>query len=433
MTKKEALYLKIFVGAVLLATLLFGVYYYESYKSVANEVADLINKGNSFMDNACYPEAIECYEKALEREEGDERIKSAIVKAYMLEAVTYGDTDEAILCYQKAITINPDNKTAYWSIANIYEGRGEEDTMLEVLHQGFKDTGDETMNAKVFDIEEERARIQAEEDARRAEEEAKIAAERAEEEAIASKLDPLKELFIAKDYDAIKEKVREEAYVAFAEEVIGDTVYYRGDYDLTERREGYGIALYENGYYYYGQFHEDKRSGRGVLIRAVYSDTSSIGSFIFDGEWKDDKPNGKGTATSNYYKDRIGSGDFAVKEISGNYRDGLEDGQMTLVGTRKDGRKLTFKYSAEDGVAERIGSSSSGANGQYVIAETSDKSESLTSDGSVRGVEGFTEETTEVRSEAEPDERSDDRADEGADEGADDIRELQEEAIYDDY
>ncbi|MBR6159415.1 MAG: tetratricopeptide repeat protein, partial [Lachnospiraceae bacterium] len=236
MTKKEALYLKIFVGAVLLATLIFGVYYYESYKSVANEVADLINKGNSYMDNACYPEAIECYERALEREEGDERIKSAIVKAYMLQAVTYGDSDEAILCYQKAISINPDNKTAYWSIANIYEGRGEEDTMLEVLHQGFEDTGDEQMNAKVFDIEEARAKEQAEEDAKRAEEERRIAEERAAEEAIATKLEPLKELFIDKDYDTIKEKVREEGYVAFAEEVIGDNSYYRGDYDIDGKR-----------------------------------------------------------------------------------------------------------------------------------------------------------------------------------------------------
>lgn len=390
MTKKEALYLKIFIGIVIYATLVFGVYYYSSYKSVANEVADLINKGNEYMANACYPEAIECYERVLERENDNEKVRSAIIKAYMLEGVEYGDSDEAILCYQKAITIDPNNKTAYWSIANIYEGRGEEDTMLEVLHQGYADTGDESMNAKVFDIEEERARVQAEEDAKRAEEEEKIAAERAEEEAVASKLDPLKELFEEKDYDAIKEKVREDDYVAFSEEVIGDNSCYRGDFDLEGRREGYGIALYENGYYYYGQFHEDMRSGHGVLIRATYSETSSIGSFIYDGEWEDDKPNGEGVATSNYYKDRIGAGDFAIKEITGNYRDGLEDGSMTLVGTKKDGTRCTFKYKAADGVAEKTGSS--GIKGQYIIAETSDKSESLTSDGSIRGVEGFIEE-----------------------------------------
>ncbi len=388
MTKKEALILKIFVGAVLVATLLFGVYYYASYKSTANEVADLINKGNAYMQAECYPEAIECYERALEREEGDERIISAIVKAYMSMAPMYGDSDDAIRCYQNAIAMNPNNKTAYWSIANIYENRGDEDTMLEVLHKGFDDTGDESMNKKVFAIEEERARIQAEEEARIAEEEAK----RAEEEARAAMLEPLKELFEAEDYDALKEKLRQDDYVAFSEEVIGDNSYYSGDYDTEGRREGYGIAVYENGYYYYGQFHEDVRSGHGVMMRATYSDSSSIGSFIFDGEWSDDMPNGEGTAKSNYFKDRIASTDFATKEITGNYTDGLEDGTMTLTGVKRNGEKRTFKYKAVAGVAEKSSGESSGVKGQYIIAQTNDKSESLTSDGSKRGVEGFVEE-----------------------------------------
>jgi len=388
MTKKEALALKIFVGAVLVATLLFGTYYYASYKSTANEIADLINKGNAYMDAECYAEAIDCYERALEKEQDNDKIRSAIVKAYMSMAEGYGDGDEALLCYQNALGINPNNKTAYWSIANIYESRGDEDTMLDVLHKGFDDTGDESMNAKVFKIEEERARIQAEEEARIAEEEAK----RAEEEARVAKLEPLKELFEQKDYDALKDKLREEEYVAFSEEVIGDNSYYSGDYDLDNKREGYGVAVYENGYYYYGKFHEDKREGEGVLIRAAYPEGSSIGSFIYDGEWKDDKPNGTGKAISNYFKDKISASDFATKEISGNYTDGLENGDMTLVGTKRNGEKRTFKYKTKDGVAEKSSNEASGVKGQYIIAQTDDKSESLTSDGSKRGVEGFVEE-----------------------------------------
>ena len=303
-------------------------------------------------------------------------------------AEVYGDGDEALLCYQNALSVNPNNKTAYWSIANIYEARGDEDTMLEVLHKGFEDTQDESMNAKVFAIEEERARIQAEEEARIAEEEAK----RAEEEARAAKLEPLKELFIAKDYDAIKDKLREEEYVAFADEVIGDNSYYLGDYDVDGKREGYGVAVYENGYFYYGQFHDNVRSGQGVMMRASYSESSSIGSFIYDGEWADDKPNGNGVAKSNYFKDRISASDFATKEISGNYTNGLENGTMTLVGVTRGGQKRTFKYNTKDGIAEKSSNEDSGVKGQYIIAQTDDKSESLTSDGSKRGVEGFIEE-----------------------------------------
>ena len=213
-----------------------------------------------------------------------------------------------------------------------------------------------------------------------------------EEEARAAKLDPLKELFEAKDYDALKDKFREEDYVAFAEEVIGDNSYYSGDYDLDGRREGYGVAVYENGYYYYGQFHEDKRSGHGVLMRASYPESSSIGSFIYDGEWSDDKPNGEGTCKSNYFKDKISASDFATKEISGNYKDGLEDGTMTLTGIKRSGEKRVFKYTSKDGIAERSSKEDSGVKGQYIIAQNEDKSESLTSDGSKRGVEGFIDE-----------------------------------------
>ena len=388
MTKKEALALKIFVGAVLVATLLFGAFYFESYRSVANEVADQINKGNAYMEAECYAEAIECYERALEHEAGNEKIISAIVLAYMSMARGYENSDDALLCYQNALAYNPNNKTAYWSIANIYEERGDEDTMLEVLHKGFEDTGDESMNAKVFAIEEKRAKIQAEEEARIAEEEAK----RAEEEARAAKLEALRPLFEDGDMDALKDKLREEEYVAFSEEVIGDNSYYSGDLDTDGTREGYGIALYENGYYYYGEFHDDMRSGSGMMIRATYSESSSIGSFIYDGEWADDKPNGTGTAKSNYYKDRIASTDFATKEITGNYTDGLEDGEMTLVGTTRGGAKRKFKYRAENGIAEKSSNDESGVKGQYIIAQTEDKSESLTSDGSKRGVEGFVEE-----------------------------------------
>ena len=125
-------------------------------------------------------------------------------------------------------------------------------------------------------------------------------------------------------------------------------------------------------------------------MRASYSESSSIGSFIYDGEWADDKPNGNGSARSNYFKDRIAAGDFASKEITGNYTDGLEDGEMTLVGTTRSGAKRTFKYKAKDGIAEKSSNEDSGVKGQYIIAQTNDKSESLTSDGSKRGVEGFT-------------------------------------------
>lgn len=340
------------------------------------------------MEAGAYNDAISCYEQVMEKEENNERIVSAIIEANMLLAEQFGDTDDAIVYYLKAISYDPNNKKAYWSIANIYEDRGLEDTMMEVLRSGYRDTNDLAMNQKVEAIETERARIAAEE-----EELARQEAERlAIEQERASMLEPMIALFEAEDYDGLKELMRTEEYISFSDEVIGDASYYCGDYDANGLREGRGIAIYENGYYYYGDFRENVRSGSGTMMRASYADSSSIGSFIYKGEWMNDKPNGQGSAISNYYKDRISAGDFATKEISGNYTDGLENGEMTLVGKTKSGAGRTFKYKTVDGVAEKSSNEDSGVKGQYIIAQTSDKSENLTSDGSIRGVEGFVEE-----------------------------------------
>lgn len=387
MNKTVALVLKITVAVVLVAGLLFGVYYWVSFKSEANEVADIVNKGNAFMNAECYHDAIMSYEEALSYAPEDERLKEALVKAYVMYAGTLGETDDAIYAYQSAINYEPTNKVPFWAVANIYENRGDEDAMLDVLRKGYENTGDEDMNTKVSNVEIERERIRAEEEAK-AQEEAEQAALEAQRESL---LKPIYDLFAAKDYDGIKDLIRTDEYVSFADEVIGDTSYYYGDKDENGVRNGTGVAIYENGYYYYGQFSDNMRSGHGVWMRAVYANASAIGSFIFEGEWSGDLPNGQGIATSNFYKDKI-SGEGLIKQvISGNYANGKEEGTMSMSGTAKSGKGVKYQYKCSAGVAEKSSKEDSGVKGQYIIAKGADGTTNLTSDGSVRGVEGFIE------------------------------------------
>lgn len=386
MNKTVRLVLIIIVSVILISALMLGVYYYTSYKSKDNEIADIVNKGNAYMESQLYEQAIDCYEQALEREEDNEQLMSAIVEAYMQMAKSASNPDDAVIAYLNAIAYNSNNRTAYWAIADIFESEGDENAMMDVLRQGYECTGDNAMEAKVSAIEEERARIQAEMEALMAEEAERLAIEQER----AEMLEPLIPLFEAGDYDSLKDTLRTDEYISFSDEVIGDTSYYCGEYDEINKRNGIGLAVYENGYYYYGEFKDDVRSGHGILMRASYSESSSIGSFIFEGEWADDAPNGQGSATSNYYKDRISASDFAQKVISGNYTNGYEDGDMTLVGTSKGGGKNTFTYKSVDGVAQKSSNEDSGVKGQYIIAISGDQN--LTSDGSVRGVEGFVEE-----------------------------------------
>lgn len=385
MNKTVALILKIVISIIVVAGVLFGVYYWVSFKSDANAMADIVNKGNAYMEANCYYDAIGCYESALSLEPENEQLKSALVQAYVMYGQSLGETDDAILAYQSAINYAPENKYPYWAVANIYENRGDEDSMMSVLRTGYEYTGDEDMNIKVTNIENERARIKAEEEAAAAE----LAEQQAQEEARQSMLEPVAQLFAAKDYDSVKDLIRTPDYITLSDEVIGDTSYYYGDHDDQGNRQGTGLALYENGYYYYGEFQNNERCGHGVWMRAIYSDASAIGSYIFEGEWSGDKPNGQGSATSNYYKDKISADEMFKQVITGNYVNGLEDGTMNISGTTKSGKGVKYTYKATAGVAAKSSNDDSGVKGQYIIAKSSDGSTNLTSDGSARGVEGF--------------------------------------------
>ncbi|MCR5001893.1 MAG: tetratricopeptide repeat protein [Lachnospiraceae bacterium] len=385
-TKRARLIMAVATAIVIVIAIIMGVYYGVSNSSPANKMADLLVTANKYMDSGDYEKAISYFDDALNYEPESEEIRNAISYAYIKLAENSTDSVQTVDYYQKSLLYNKTNKTPYWGIANVYESLDDEDNMLASLQNGYDNTGDETMRQKIEAVEEERARIQAEEEAKAAEE-----AERAAiEQEHAETLQKLYDCFEGGDLDAVKEMMRTEEFTDFADEVIGDNSFYFGTKTPEGVREGKGIAVYRDGYYYYGDFSNDQRNGHGILMRAVYSESSAIGSFVYDGEWSSDKPNGEGTSTSNYYKDKVGPAGLSRQVIKGNYTDGLENGTMRLDGTPQSGGSVSYSYTAENGVAKKISDEDSGVKGQYIIAKSSDGKSNLTSDGSLRGVEGFT-------------------------------------------
>ena len=386
MSKKTALILKIVTAIVLIGAIILGVYYGVSYFSEANKVASILEMGNLYMEASDYENAIVYFEQGLDYEPESEEIRNAISHAYILMAESYGTSDDAVSAYQNALTYNPSNPNPYWGIAAIYEERGDEDNVMISLNTGYENTSDENMRLKVESIEAERARIKAEE-----EEAARIEAERAALEAAhAEILQKLYECFEGDDMDAVKELIRTDEYIALSDEIVNaeDSFYY-GEKDAEGKRHGKGVAVYLNGYYYFGEYDNDVRSGEGKYIRAVYSESSALGSFIYEGSWLEDKPNGEGVCISNFFKDKIGSEGLSKQVVVGTYADGLENGAMSLSGTTKSGGTATYTYKAENGVAKKSSDEDSGTKGLYIIAKSGDGKSNLTSDGSLRGVEGF--------------------------------------------
>ncbi len=385
--KKARVVLGIATGLLLIAVIIMAVYYGVSYFSKANKLADLLRSGNEHMDSGDYETAIKYYDDALNYEPESTEIRNAIAYAYIKIAENCTSSVDAVEAYQQSLLYNKTNKTPYWGIANIYEELGDEANMMAALQTGYDSTGDETMVQKIESVEAEKAKVQAEEEAAAAEE-----AERAAlEEAHSDTLQKMYECFEEGDLDKVKDLMRTEEFTDLADEVVGDNSFYYGTKTPEGSREGKGIALYRDGYYYYGEFSADKRNGKGTLMRAVYSESSAIGSFVYEGQWSDDKPNGEGTCTSNYYKDKIGASGLSKQVIKGTYSGGLENGSMTLEGIPKAGGTVKYSYTSENGVAKKISDEDSGVKGQYIIAKSSDGKSNLTSDGSLRGVEGYTQ------------------------------------------
>lgn len=388
MNKTAITVLSIVIGCILTAAICFGAYYGVSYYSEANKMADELDAANAYMEQGDYISAIAGYNAALEYDPENQMIRDTIAHAYISLGENYGSSDEAIEAYQNALLYDIDNKIPYWKVADIFEERGDETNMMSALNTGYENTGDESMKAKVDAINAEKARIQAEEEARLMEE-AELAAI---EEARAEVLSGVFKTFEAGDIDDVKELLRTPEIKDFADEIVSEDIsYYYGSKDADGKRSGKGIAMYVNGYFYYGDFENDVRSGEGTWMRAVYSDSSAIGSYIFKGTWANDKPNGAGEATSNFYKDKISSNEMVKQIIKGEYKDGLENGSMNLSGATKGGSSVNYTYKAEDGIAVQSSKGDSGIKGQYIIAKSSDGKSNLTSDGSKRGVEGFIE------------------------------------------
>lgn len=378
------------VIVLLFISAVFITYYVTIMRSQDNAMAIIVEEGNTAMEGGDYQTAIEKYNEALDFEPESKELKNAIAYAYYLLAETLGNGPEAIAAYQNALVYNSTYKDAYWGIVSIHEANEDEDNVLLTLQTGYVNTGDDNMKIKADNIELERARIKAEEEAIAREEAERAALEEAHNEVLSKLL----ELFKAEevDYDAIKEMIRTDEFIALSDEVIGyDDSFYLGEKDENGKRSGKGLAVYFDGYYYYGDYSDDLRNGEGIYIRAVYSDSSSIGSYIFEGHFENDLPNGSGTATSNYYKERITSAGLTKQVISGEFVNGLENGKMTLTGTKKAGGTVKYEYNVEDGVAVKSSDEDSGISGQYIISKSKDGKSNLTSDGTKRGVEGFVE------------------------------------------
>ncbi len=293
------------------------------------------------------------------------------------EYLRESDYKQAVEAFEDVVDADPKNGNAYLGIAEAYIGMEDYEEAMEILGDGIEalkedktEDGKEMLGALADYLDEiedeyeaiEEARIEAEREA--AEEALRIEEENERYERFSAVLSEAYEAMASKDYERILEIDGTDEADALAEELeIGECYLYFPE--GREVRSGVAAGIYsvgDNGYYFfYGEVEDGVREGEGVIC---YSFNSGEAYSYFLGDFHNDAPNGEGVLTNCQWDDNHWLHNCACAEedqvemtvLSGNFTDGLCDGDMTFHWSVRDcndaEHELTAYFHAEDGIPE---------------------------------------------------------------------------------
>lgn len=132
--------------------------------------------------------------------------------------------------------------------------------------------------------------------------------------------------------------------------------YYYGDRNEQGRPEGTGIAVYGEDQYYYGEWKDGLRSGKGMWLK-MYCQDNAAASFdpvlvthSYEGAWLDNLPNGEGQEHYDLDINRAAPESRYFQNVIGNFKDGLYHGNMYINTLNADGNVQEWRGEAKEGV-----------------------------------------------------------------------------------
>lgn len=180
--------------------------------------------------------------------------------------------------------------------------------------------------------------------------------------------DQLKELY---DYweqyklDAVADLVRLERLQKISEELKGkNKYYYYGSFDRLGRPNGKGLAVYEDNTYYFGDWKEGLRHGKGMWMEiTVYTEDNKdmnkgVIEHTYNGQWSRDLPNGEGQEHFTYdfevLKETELPNNRCVSNVIGAFKDGYYHGEMYIMTVDHEGNSKDWIGTCKAGVWEPI-------------------------------------------------------------------------------
>ena len=147
--------------------------------------------------------------------------------------------------------------------------------------------------------------------------------------------------------DAVDYLVRMEKYRYLSQLLAGTAdFFYYGDTNAEGVPNGKGIAVYAGNQYYYGDFVNGKRSGKGhwyqIFNRKGDYAKANNGIYLhtYNGEWKNDKPDGQGqehiSLDDEFVTTRI------CTNVIGTFKEGYYDGEEKVTSIDQNGEFLNW-------------------------------------------------------------------------------------------
>ena len=180
--------------------------------------------------------------------------------------------------------------------------------------------------------------------------------------------DQLKELYEYWDaykLDAVADLVRLERLQKVSKELEGkNKFYYYGSVDRLGRPSGKGLAVYADNTYYFGEWKDGLRHGKGMWMEvAIYTEENKnqnlgVIEHSYNGQWSKDLPNGEGQEHFSYDIDILSVDDVknneCIANVIGGFKDGYYHGEMYIMTMDLFGTTKDWSGTCKNGVWEPI-------------------------------------------------------------------------------
>ena len=178
-----------------------------------------------------------------------------------------------------------------------------------------------------------------------------------------NQLKELYEYWDAYKLDAVADLVRLERMQKVSKELEGkNKFYYYGSVDRLGRPSGKGLAVYEDNTYYFGDWKEGMRHGKGMWLEiAIYTEENqdkNLGliEHSYNGEWSKDLPNGQGQEHFSYDYDILNDETLddikCISNIIGGFKNGYYHGEMYIMTVDEKGNSKDWAGICQEGTWE---------------------------------------------------------------------------------